>query len=349
MNRTAKFSFLVALAMGSAACGAPSDTETNNAAGTSDTLRIACSQTADFCEGLVTAFTEATGVKATYLNLGSGEVIARLEATKSTGLEFDVWAGGQSENHIVATQKGFVEPYESPEAEGLPAEYNADDGTWSGFYTDSLALCVNASAVEKAGASVPRSWEDLLQPELEGQVVMPDPATVGTGYMLIWTQDVLADGNTDEAFDYLADLRRNVLQFTDTAATGTLMAGRGEVGVSIALDSDCVTAKSQGMDQLEVIYPSEGTGFEVGAVSLLKDSQDPEAAKQFVDYVLTTDAQDRYPDFDSFAVPTNPEAELGSGTPDQTSINHVEWDAAAAAAGKADLVARFQDTVLNAK
>lgn len=333
-----------------AACGAPTDKAAGSTdTGSSGTLRIACSQTEDMCKGLAAAFTKETGIKTTYLTLGAGALIARLQATAKSGLEFDIWAGGQSENHLVAAKAGFVEDYKSPEAADLPEKYNNASGTWSGFYTDSLAFCANKDELKRRGVATPTSWDALLDPKLKGQIVVPNPASVGTGYMAIWTQYVLKKENVDDTFGYLGKLKANVLQFPTSAAAAPLMAGRGEVAVAVALDSDCATAIKQGMSNLSLSYPAEGTGYEVGAVSLLKGAKNPDAAKRYFDWLLTPKAQNQYRQFNSFASPTNPKAQVGEGTPKQDSVNQVPWDPAQAAERKAELVQKFQADILGGK
>ena len=124
------------LALSLAACSAPEGQSTQGGSASADTLNIACSQQEDFCQAIVAAYTRETGQKATYVRLGAGEVLARLETNPG---EFDVWSGGQAENHLVANDKGKIEKYVSKNASALPSQYNNAEGIWSGFYTDSTA------------------------------------------------------------------------------------------------------------------------------------------------------------------------------------------------------------------
>ncbi|MEV7972597.1 ABC transporter substrate-binding protein [Cellulomonas sp. NPDC089187] len=328
-----------------AACSAPADSGSSSTSGSgssSGTLNIACSQQEDFCQKITAAFEEATGIDATYVRLGAGEVLARLETTPG---EFDVWSGGQAENHLIADERGFIERYVSPSAADLPAEYNDADGIWSGFYTDSVGFCSNQSELDKLGMDAPTSWEDLLAPELKGKVAMPHPATAGVGYMAIYTQQTLNDGDTDAAIDYFTQLHGNVMQYSKSAATGTEQAGRGEVAVAIALDSDCVKAAENGYSELVTSYPEEGTGYEVGAVSVLKDARNLDGAQQYMDWILTTEAQDLYKDVPSYAAPTLADAVAGDAVPDQDAVNKVEWDLKGAADNRDQLIELFESDV----
>jgi iron(III) transport system substrate-binding protein len=355
--RTPRLPLALALAgviTATAACGAPDDAapagggatggqEAEPAdAGSALRVNIACSQQEDFCQQITAAFEEQTGIDATYVRLGSGEVLARLETTPG---EFDVWSGGQAENHLIADDRGFVERYVSPNAAALDTEYNDVDGIWSGFYTDSVGFCSNSTELERIGVDVPTSWDDLLAPELQGNVSMPHPATAGVGYMAMFTINTLRDGDVDATIEYFRALDANVLQYARSAATGTEQAGRGEIAVAIALDSDCVKAREAGFGDLVVSYPEEGTGYEVGAVSVLTGARNLEAAKIYMDWILTTDAQDLYADVPSFAAPTLADAVLGEKVPPQDTVNKVDWDLRRAADSRGEIIERFEAEV----
>ncbi|HBX82359.1 MAG: ABC transporter substrate-binding protein [Propionibacteriaceae bacterium] len=323
------------------ACSAPAGTSTS-AAGTTDSLNIACSQQEDFCQKITAAFQKATGIKSTYVRLGSGEVLARLQT--ATG-EFDVWSGGQAENHLIANDKGFVTPYVSPNAAALTAEFKDDKGIWAGFYTDSIAFCSNSKELAKLGIAAPTSWQALLDPKLKGHIAMPHPATAGVGYMAIFTVDALNNGDKTKTIDYFKSLNPSIVQYSKSAATGTEMAGRGEVAIAIALDSDCVKAKLSGFADLVNSYPAEGTGYEVGSVSILKGARNEAAAKKYMDWILSTDAQNQYADVPSYAAPTLPKATVGKDVPPQTTLKKVPWDLRKAADGRADFIKAFESDV----
>lgn len=349
--RTKKF--LVPIALFSlctlAACSAPETTESGAASGTTSKaesstgeLNIACSQQEDFCQKITAAFEQETGIKSTYVRLGAGEVLARLQTTPG---EFDVWSGGQAENHLIANDRNQIEKYVSPAASALPAEYNDTDGIWSGFYTDSVGFCSNEKELAAIDIKAPTSWDDLLDPALKGKVSMPHPATAGVGYMAMFTVNTLSDGDIDKTVDYFKKLNENVMQYSKSAASGTEMAGRGEVAVTVALDSDCVKARESGFKDLSVTYPEEGTGYEVGAVSVLKDARNLENAKKYMDWILSTDAQDMYKDVPSFAAPTLPDASMGEAVPPQDDLNKVDWDLKAAADSREEMIELFESDV----
>lgn len=336
---------IVALGAAAFILGGCSSPSTTSSTGSNGDLIIACSQQEDFCQKMTKSFSEATGINATYVRLGAGEVIARMQTTQG---EFDVWSGGQAENHLVANDKGFIEPYVSPNAADIPEGYNDPSGIWSGFYTDSISFCYNKEELDRLGAKVPTSWDDLLQPQLEGRIVMPHPATAGVGYMVMWTVRQVQGGDTEKAFDYLKKLDANILQYSKSSATSTEMAGRGEIAVGIALDSDCSKAYYTGYEALQYGYPSEGTGYEVGAVSVLKGANNLENAKKYMDWILSKEAQDLYASVPSYAAPVRSDAVLGEGVPPQDSLKMVDWDQAEVAAQRESLLELFNERIASA-
>lgn len=349
-RRVTTLAVAIGLVAGLAACSTPTAGPTDDPAAPetpqlSGSLNIACSQQEDFCQAISAAFQDATGVNTTYVRLGSGEVLARLATTLG---EFDVWSGGQAENHIIADNRGYIEPYVSPNAADLAPEYNDEKGIWSGFYTDSVGFCSNKAELEKLGVKAPTSWDDLLNPKLKGAVSVPHPATAGVGYMAMFAVSTLEGGDNDAAIEYFKDVNANVLQYSKSAATGTELAGRGEVAVAIALDSDCVKAEKAGYSDLITTYPKEGTGYEVGSVSVLRGVQNLENAQAYFDWILTPEAQSLYKDVPSFAAPTLAEATLGGDVPDQSKVEKVEWDLNKAAGARENLVARFEAEVASA-
>lgn len=317
----------------------------SKAADPSESVSIACSQQEDFCQAVTAAFEKETEIKTTYVRLGAGEVLARLKTNQG---EFDVWAGGQAENHLIANDSGWVEAYVSPESKVLPDEYNDKTGIWSGFYTDSIAFCSNKKELNKKALSAPTSWDDLLNPSLKGSVAMPHPATAGVGYMAMYTVSVLNDGDLDKSVSYFKKLNPNVMQYSKSAATGTEQAGRGEVVTSIALDSDCQKAISAGYSDLTISYPKEGTGYEVGAVSILKNARNEASAKKFMDWILSTKAQNTYAEIPSYAAPTHPKAKVGENVPKQDKVKKVAWDMRQAADNRETFVSLFEKQIASA-
>ncbi len=309
-----------------------------------DTLTVLCTPQEDWCQVMVQRFEEEFGVDTNYVRLSSGEALARLQAGAEAP-EFSVWWGGPADGFVAANAEGLLESYVSPNAEPIPADQKDPDGVWTGVYVGALGFCSNTAALEDLGVDVPDSWEDLADPALEGQVAIAHPASSGTAYTALFTQ-VLRLGGEDEAIEYAQSVHPNILQYTSSGAAPAEMAGRGEVAVSVVFSHDCVRNIEAGFTDLEVSFPSEGTGYEIGGVALIAGAPEPNAAKAWIDWALTAEVQEIGPnEADSFQLPTNPDAAVHEASVNLDEVDLIEYDFDAAGAARETLTARFEDEV----
>ncbi len=96
---------------------------------------------------------------------------------------------------------------------------------------------------------------------------------------------------------------------------------------------------------LKVTFPSEGTGYEVGAVSLVKGGPNPDNGKKFLDWTLTAEHQDIGPTVGSFQIPTNPKAKVTEDMVKLDEVELVDYDPEAAGDKKKEITARFDAEV----
>lgn len=307
-------------------------------------LTFICSPQEDWCQAVAAAFTAETGINANYVRLSGGEAIARLSATGDNP-EFDAWFGGGAEGHIAADEQGYLEKYVSGNADVIPSEYKSEDGTWTGIYVGALSFCSNTDVLDRIGADAPESWDDLLDPAFKSNVAMAHPGTSGTAYQALWSHVVMNDGDQDAALDYFADLHSNILQYSKSGSAPGQMAGRGEIATGIIFAQDCQKFINEGFTNLTTTFPEEGMGYEVGAVSLLKNAKHPDAAKAFIDWSLTAAAQDIAPTVGTYSVPTNPDAELTDDMVDLDSLNLIHADIKESGEARLELTARFDAEV----
>ena len=243
------------------------------------------------------------------------------------------------------TPKGCSSRYVSPNAEAIPDDKKDADGVWTGVYVGALGFCSNTAVLEELGVDVPTSWDDLTDPALAGQVAIAHPASSGTSYTALFTQ-VLRLGGEDEAIAYAQEVHQNVLQYTSSGAAPAEMAGRGEVAVSIVFSHDCVRNIEAGFSDLEVSFPEEGTGFEIGGAALIAGAPEPNAAKAWIDWALLAETQEIGPnEADSFQLPTNPDAAVHEASVNLDEVNLIEYDFQAAGEARESLTQRFEDEV----
>lgn len=333
-------SALVGAAILAAGCaGAPS----SSASGGGE-ITVLCGATEEWCEANLAAFTDATGIAADFVRLSSGEAAARLEAGKESP-EFDVWHGGPADGFVAAAERGLLEPYTSPAAQAVRPEWKSADGSWTGVYVGVLGFCSNTKVLQKVGAAAPTSWQELLDARFAKNISVAHPSTSGTGFTALWTQVTLAGGDQAAGLDFMMSLRPNILQFTRSGVGPVQQVGRGEIATGVVFSHDCIKSKEEGLSDLEVSFPREGTGYEVGGVAVVKNAANLEGAKAYVDWSLSKEAQEIGPTVGSYQVPTNPQATVSEKSARLDELTLVDYDIAAAGAAKSDLVKKFDAEV----
>jgi iron(III) transport system substrate-binding protein len=273
-----------------------------------DDLVILCTPQEEWCEAARAAFEEASGVNTEYVRLSSGEAVARLEA-EGDDPSFDVWFGGPSPGPVAAAESGLIEEYVSPNAAAIGDEFKDADGLWTGIYVGALGFCSNVDLLEELGAEAPTSYDALLDPAFEDNIAVADQRTSGTAITL-GANVVALRGSEEAAIEYFQALDANIFQYTRSGAAPGQMAAQGEIAVAIIFSHDCIAVEETTGVDLELTFPEEGTGFEVGQVSLIANAAHPNAARAFVDWALTAEAQEVAATAHSYQIPTNPDAAI---------------------------------------
>lgn len=326
-----------------------------------DTLTVLCTPQEDWCVAMTQAFEEATGIETSYVRMSSGESLARIRATADDP-EFSVWWGGPADAFIAAYEEGLIEPYAPELVDVLAPNAVGVDNSWHGVYVGALGFCSNVEFLDELGIEAPTSWQDLLAPELKGNVAVAHPATSGTSFTAFWTIVTLKadeleaeeagkgydeDGAPtqeaiDSAFEYFADLHQNILQYTRSGSAPGKMAANGEIAVAIIFSHDCVKLQVEGYEDVVVnTFPEEGTGYEIGGMGLIKGAPEPEAAKMWIDWALTPEAQAVAATVNSLQLPTNPDTPVSDLSVNLSEVNLVDYNFIAAGMNRTEIAERF--------
>ena len=296
-----------------------------NAAGR---LVVYCSATNAMCENAVQQFSKKYDVKASFIRNGSGSTFAKVEAEKNNP-QADVWYGGTFDPQSQAGELGLLEPYQSPNLPQITERFR-DPGKVKGnatsaIYMGILGFGVNTERLQKLGIKdVPKCWKDLTKPEYKGEVQIADPQSAGTAYTALATFVQL--WGEDEAFKYLKELNKNVSQYTKSGNTATRNTARGEASIGIGFLHEHSLEREKGAP-VELIVPCEGTGYEIGGVSIIKGARNPENAKLFVDWALSKEAQElSWKKGETHQILTNSEAKMSPYSLDFKSVNLINYD-----------------------
>ena len=244
-------------------------------------------------------FQELYGIKTTYQRLSTGEVQAKIEEENGNP-SADVWFGGTTDPYNVVAAEGLLEPYAAVNASHLMGDqYKDADGNWYGIYKGILGFMVNKDSLADKGLEAPQDWDDLLKPEYEGLIWLSNYNTAGTAKLVINT--MIQKKGHDEGIQYLVDLDKNIEVYTKSGSGPSKNVGTGECVVGIGFLHDGITQiVDNGYENIELVIPSSGTSFEIGATAIFKGAKHPNAAKLWIEYALSPDCVNQAKDFGSY-------------------------------------------------
>jgi iron(III) transport system substrate-binding protein len=291
---------------------------------------------------ILAAFTADTGIPVQMVFLSSGPALSRIEAERARP-QADVWFGAPSDNHIDAKVRGLTQAYVAEHANALIGEFKDAEGYWHAIYTNPLALGVRTDTLAQRGAPIPRSWRDLTDPAYRGLIQMPSPQASGTARALLYT--LIELWGEDEAFAYLTELGPNVQTYTQSGTAPSGALGLGETVIAIQFSPGFLKLVDEGFP-VEVVFPTEGVGYEVAAVSILDGAQNIIQARALVDWITSERGQSQLSDVRTYFLPIRGDVSAGEGIPSLDEINLVSYDAAWAAANRERLVDRWVEEVL---
>ena len=231
-------------------------------------------------------FQELYGIKVNYQRLSTGEVQAKIEEEKGNP-SADVWFGGTTDPYNVLAKEDLLEPYAAQNASHLLSDmYKDPDGKWYGIYKGILGFMVNTTELTRMNLEAPADWQDLLKPEYKGLIWLSNYNTAGTAKLVINT--MIQKYGHDEGIQYLVDLDKNIEVYTKSGSGPSKNVGTGECVIGIGFLHDGITQiVDNGYDNVQLVIPSTGTSFEVGATAIFKGAAHPNAAKLWIEYALS--------------------------------------------------------------
>jgi iron(III) transport system substrate-binding protein len=284
---------------------------------------------------LAAAFTKATGVEAQVaLQLEQAGTVASRIKTEAGSPRADVVIGGNSNFHTDLAVNGTLDKYLSPVVAkaGIDKKFMDPDGYWTGWYLGALCLLYNTKRyqdeIAPKGIKPPATWDDLLNPAYKGQVIASNPATTGGAYLMLCAQ-IFRLGSEQAGFDYIKALNPNVAQYTSGANGSIPLVSQGEAIVGFAWGHDTIKQKLQGNLPITVVFPKD-TGFEIGGASIIKGAPHLAAARKFIDFLLSADAQKINAE-NGYRYPVRSGVPLPAAMPAFESLSLAPWNLKAAA------------------
>ena len=314
-------------------------------------LNLYCSSpNTAWCQGMAIGFEKVTGTKVAVVQKATGEMLAQIKAERANP-KGDVWWAGPADSYLQAAEEGLLEEYRSPNVGQLydwaQRITDVSRNRVAGVYGGILALGYNTEIGTKKKLPVPKCWKDLLDPALKGEVMLGNPNSSGTAYLML--ASLVQVMGEDEAFRFMADLNRNVTSYARSGIGPMTAVTRGEVYVGSTVLHGVINEIVRGFPVLPVL-PCEGVGYEVGSMAIVKGARNLDAAKKFYDWALTADAQKIGLDVKEFAIPTNRAVPLPPQVPKLTDVKVIAYDFAKYGASdtRRRLLERWEKDVNNA-
>ena len=230
---------------------------------------------------LKTAFNKKhPDIKIDFQSAGAGKLMAKIAAERESGkILADVLWTSEVPDFYQLKKQDLLLKYIPINAKDLINPFPDYDGSFTAARLGTLGIAYNTRFIKEP----PKSWEDLKKPAYKGAFGVANPALSGTAYMSI------AILNEAFGWEYFEKLRANGAkmgkgsgQVVDDTASGDLVASLGV---------DYITLDKVGKGAtLGLAYPPEMLVIP-SPVAIFKNSPNAEAAKKFVDFLLSKEGQ----------------------------------------------------------
>ena len=231
-------------------------------------------------------------IELTWVRDSTGVITAKLLAEKSNP-KADVIMGVAATSMGIFAAEGMLEPYAPKGLARISASYREakNPPAWVGMDVWGATICFNTAEAQKRNIPKPETWKDLTKPVYKGQVVMPHPASSGTGYFDVtaWLQ---VFGET-EGWKFMDGLHENIAQYMHSGSRPCASAANGEYVVGISFEYRANREKAQGKP-IELVFPKEGLGWDLEAIGIYKGTKNRAAAEKLMDWAASDEAMALY-------------------------------------------------------
>ena len=226
----------------------------------------------------------------------TGVITAKLLAEKGNP-QADVVMGVAASSLALLDKQGMLVPYAPLNLDAIMSQYRdkKKGPAWWGMDVWGATVCFNTVEAKKKNIPKPETWQDLAKPVYKGQVVMPNPASSGTGYFDVtaWLTLFGDDKGKGGGWKYMDALHENIAQYTHSGSKPCNMAASGEYVAGISFEYRGNTNKAKGAP-IDLVFPKEGLGWDLEAFAIHKGTKKLDAAKKLADWASSKDAMMLY-------------------------------------------------------
>jgi iron(III) transport system substrate-binding protein len=236
------------------------------------------------------------------IRLSTGELGARMLAEKDNPQADCIW-GWAVTNMSEFVPKGMLVKYKPKGWDKIPAHFKDPNGYWVAIDLYAAALVANTKVLQSKNLPMPKGWNDLLNPVYKDKLIMPNPASSGTGFLQVASLLVMLDPDyknkpvaENKAWDFLKKLDKNMGQYIKSGSKPAKLTAAGEYAIGLSFAFVYSSLKKKGFP-VAMVLPEEGAGYELEANALLKGAKHEKAAKKFLDWAISKSAMNQYAKF----------------------------------------------------
>jgi len=271
-------------------CGGGGDTEEENTGAEIGGTLVVCSSATDLdLEAIQEGFTALyPDVTLEFITCSAGEGVARVEA-EGENPTIDVFYSGlnQADGDKYAH---IFEPYVSIYDSEMPEEYQSNNGFYNYDHLSSVVFCVNTELEAELGMEID-SYEDLLDPRLEGKFILSDPTSSSSAWNNMANIFAVYGNDSEEAWAQIEGMLQNGMIIVGSSSACFKSVQQGEYVVGLTYEDGASTLLKDGADNIKMVYPSEGSSAFAFAAAIVKNAPNMEAAKAMIDYLQSAEGQ----------------------------------------------------------
>ena len=228
-------------------------------------------------------FGKDTGVKVELLSMSSGDVLSKLRAEGGTP-SADLWFGGGIDAFMSAKADGLLEKVSFDGSADLAAEFKDSEGYWFSKGITIVGFLVNNTLLSELKLTAPATWDDLLNPAYQGEIIMSNPAVSGTNYAVV---NAMLQTKED-GWAYFESLNSNIAYYARRGSDPMNKVVADEFAIGITYIDGTVEAQIADLD-IDIVYPTDGIPWVPEGVAVFKNAENVQAASYFVEWLFSSD------------------------------------------------------------
>lgn len=234
-------------------------------------------------------------IEISWVRDSTGIMTARILAEKDNPRADVIWGLGASSIALFDSM-GLLHAYSPKGVTDIKPMFRSTKNptTWTGMDAWLAVMCYNTVEGPKKSMPKPTAWADLTNPVYKDSIVMPNPASSGTGYQAVyaWLQIM----GEKAGWEFMDKLHQNVAVYTHSGSAPCVQAARGERVIGIGFDMRGAREKTAGAP-IDIILPKEGAPWDMEATAIVKGTKNLAAAQKLADFAITKEAYEMYGKF----------------------------------------------------